>query len=201
MLPPLHYQGLDAPQPFGYQPPPAAAPMMHPARVAALSGGVGVGVPPPMGVGVGMGPGPGAGPGPQLGMVRSADEMDGGEEGHPPAKRQKVAKLPGGQYYPEQDWINLHPHSISLQVRLPNDPSKPEYKLDGSVVTVPDLPLNLLISTLRDRILQYTGSAVPASRIRLAYDNKMLTNANTLASYNLEDEDLLVLSVREAKRR
>ena len=92
-------------------------------------------------------------------------------------------------------------HPISLQVRLPNDPSKPEYKLDGSVVTVPDLPLNLLISTLRDRILQHTGSAVPASRIRLAYDSKMLTNANTLASYNLEDEDLLVLSVREAKRR
>lgn len=69
------------------------------------------------------------------------------------------------------------------------------------MVTVPDLPLNLLISTLRDRILQHTGSAVPASRIRLAYDNKMLTNANTLASYNLEDEDLLVLSVRDPKKR
>jgi splicing factor 3A subunit 1 len=36
--------------------------------------------------------------------------MEGGDgEGAPPAKRQKVAKLPGGQYYPEQDWINLHP--------------------------------------------------------------------------------------------
>lgn len=43
-------------------------------------------------------------------MVRSADEMNGGEEGGvPPAKRQKVAKLPGGAYYPEEDWINLHP--------------------------------------------------------------------------------------------
>jgi splicing factor 3A subunit 1 len=31
----------------------------------------------------------------------------------PPAKRQKVARLPGGQYYPEQDWINLHPVSDS----------------------------------------------------------------------------------------
>ncbi|KAJ3475182.1 hypothetical protein NLI96_g12007 [Meripilus lineatus] len=127
MLPPLHYQGLDAPQPFGYQSPPAAAPMMHPARVAALSGGVGVDVPPLWAL---------------LGMVRSADEMDGGEDGHPPAKRQKVAKLPGGQYYPEQDWINLHPHSISLQVRLPNDPSKPEYKLDGSGSPVQSVDLN-----------------------------------------------------------
>lgn len=93
MLPPLHYQGLDAPQPFGYQPPPAAAPMMHPARAAALGG-------PPMGTA------------PQLGMVRSAEEMEGaGEDNVPPAKRQKVAKLPSGQYYPEQDWLSMHPVS------------------------------------------------------------------------------------------
>ncbi|KAJ3479406.1 hypothetical protein NLI96_g9081 [Meripilus lineatus] len=85
---PISSRTRHASQPFGYQP----------ARVAALSGGVGVGVPPSIGVGVGMGPGPGAGPGPQLGMVRSADEMDGGEDGHPSAKRQKLAKLPGGQY-------------------------------------------------------------------------------------------------------
>ncbi|KAJ3479401.1 hypothetical protein NLI96_g9086 [Meripilus lineatus] len=91
--PPSHPTPADPvmlPNPFGYQS----------ARVAALSGGVGVGVPPSMGIGVGMGPGPGAGPGPQLGMVTSADEMNGGEDGHPPVKRQKVAKLPGGQYYP-----------------------------------------------------------------------------------------------------
>ena len=86
-------------------------------------------------------------------------------------------------------------------MQLPIDPTKPEWKLDGSVVTVPDLPLNLLISTLRDRILQHTGSAVSASKIRLAYAGKILTNANTLASYNLEDEDLLVLSVRDQKKK
>ncbi|TCD66460.1 SF3a splicing factor complex subunit [Steccherinum ochraceum] len=180
MLPPLHYQGLDAAQPFGYQPP--AAPMMHPAAR----------MPPPQGM---------ATP-PQAGMVRSADEMEGsGEEGMPPAKRQKYAKLPAGQYYPEQDWINMHPHPISLQIQLPNDASKPEWKLDGSVVTIPELPLNLLVSTLRERILQHTGSAVSASKIRLAYDGKILTNANTIASYNLEDEDLLVLSVRDQKKK
>lgn len=85
MLPPLHYQGLDAAQPFGYQPP--AAPMMHPSRMAGM-------MQPPA----------------QTGMVRSAEEMEGtADDGMPPAKRQKVAKLPAGQYYPEQDWINMHP--------------------------------------------------------------------------------------------
>ena len=54
---------MDAAQPFGYQPPPAGAPMMHPARAAALGAPVPVGTPP------------------QVGMVRSADEMEDGADG------------------------------------------------------------------------------------------------------------------------
>ena len=45
----------------------------------------------------------------QAGMVRSADEMEGVPDDIPPAKRQKVAKLPGGQLYSEDDWIAMHP--------------------------------------------------------------------------------------------
>ncbi|KAH7930849.1 hypothetical protein BV22DRAFT_1138400 [Leucogyrophana mollusca] len=179
MLPPLHYQGLDAAQPFGYQPPP---PGMHPARLAALAAGGPVQTPP------------------QAGQVRSADEMEGLEEQQAP-KRIKYAKLPGGALYPEADWINMHPYTISLQVQLPDDPSKPEWKLDGKVVTVPDLPLNLFVSTLRERIRQITGSSLPDSRARISYAGKMLANANTIASYNLEDEDLVVLSVAAQRKR
>lgn len=85
MLPPLHYQGLDAAQPFGYQPPPVMAPGMR------------------------MGP-------PMTGMVRSADEMESGNpDDIPPAKRQRVAKLPGGALYPEADWIAMHPVSARLK--------------------------------------------------------------------------------------
>lgn len=159
---------------------------------------------------------------PQAGMVRSADQMmEGTGEDAPPAKRQKIAKLPGGGYYPEADWISMHPvstfpppesrchmclteimqHPVDLMIQMPNDPSKPEWKLDGSVVTLHDLPLNLLVSSLRDRILQQTGSTVSTSRIRLSYAGKMLTNANTIASYNLEHEDVLVLSVRDLKKK
>lgn len=84
---------------------------------------------------------------------------------------------------------------------MPNDTSKPEWKLSGQIVTVPDLPLNLLVSTLRDRILQHTGSSISASRIRLSYQGKMLTNSSSIAATNLEHEDLLMLSVRDQKKK
>jgi splicing factor 3A subunit 1 len=84
---------------------------------------------------------------------------------------------------------------------MPNDPSKPEWKLQGQLVAIPDLPLNLLVSTLRDRILQHTGSTVPASRIRLSYQGKMLTNSTSIAFSNLEDEEMLLFSVRDPKKK
>ena len=104
MLPPLHFQGLDAAQPFGFQPPPSAAPGgpgIHPSRLAALAGS------PPISM--------------QAGMVRSADQMEGIEnDGIPPAKKQKIGRLPGGQYYPEQNWIDLHPVStIFFDIFIP----------------------------------------------------------------------------------
>ena len=92
-------------------------------------------------------------------------------------------------------------HPISLQVQLPLNASMPEWKLDGTIVTIPDLPLNLLVSTLRDRIIATTGSALAAGKLILSYNGKMLTNRNTIASYNLEEEDLLVLSVRDQKKK
>lgn len=179
MLPPLHYQGMDAAQPFGYQPPPAG---VHPTRMAALAAANSTLQA-------------------QAGTVRSADEMEGVVDEIPPAKRQKVAKAPGSQMYSEDDWITMHPYPISLQVQLPNDTSKPEWKLDGSTVTIPDLPLNLLVSTLRDRIVQHTSISVPISRIRLSYAGKMLTNSSSIAVYNMEDEELLMLSVSPAKKK
>ncbi|KAG1877602.1 Pre-mRNA splicing factor PRP21 like protein-domain-containing protein [Suillus subalutaceus] len=178
MLPPLHYQGLDSAQPFGYQPPVAG---MHPSRMAGMMAG-GVGTPP------------------HAGMVRSADEMEGLEE-QPAIKRQKIAKLPGGALYPEADWVAMHPYTISLSVQLPNDPSKPEWKLNGQTVTVTDLPLTLLVSTLRDRINQVLGSNLPLSKVRISYAGKMLTNNSTIASHNLEEDDLVVLSITAGKKK
>ncbi|KZS98947.1 hypothetical protein SISNIDRAFT_447772 [Sistotremastrum niveocremeum HHB9708] len=184
-LPPLHYQGLNAPQPFGYQPPPPGMgmPMMHPSRMAALGGP----------------PGPSL---PVAGVVRSADEMTGAEDDPVTlAKRQRVEKLPGGHLYPEQNWIDMHPHPIHLQVQLPTDTVKPEWKLDGKIVDIADLHITTLVSTLRDRITKQLDSTVPPGRMRLAYAGKELRNASTLASYNLDHGDLISLTIREPKKK
>ena len=152
---------------------------MHPSRINALSGG-------PF----------------QAGMIRTADQMEGGTpiDDIPPAKRQRVTRVPN-HMYPEQDWISLHPAPISLKIQLPNDPSKPEWKLDGSVVTVPEIPVSYMVSTLRDHIMRQIDSSVAYSRIILSYNGRMLTNSQTIASYNLEDEDLLVLTLRDVKKK
>ncbi|KAE9406457.1 hypothetical protein BT96DRAFT_915412 [Gymnopus androsaceus JB14] len=132
----------------------------------------------------------------QAGVVRTADQMEGAKG----ELRSPVVKS-----YSEEDWIGLHPcelfHPISLQFQLPTDTTKAEWKLDGKIVTIPDLPLNLLVSTLRERIIQHIGSTVTVSRIRLSYAGKMLTNKSTLASYNMEDEELVVVSLGDAKKK
>jgi splicing factor 3A subunit 1 len=135
------------------------------------------------------------------GTVRNADQMDTDGSEAPPAKRQKVARLPGGALYAEQAWIDMHPHPVNLAVQLPTDGARPEWKLDGSRVVLHDLPLTLLVSTLRDRIQQQTGSALAASKMRLAFNGTQLRNQNTIASYNLEEDDVLVMSVQEGKKK
>lgn len=149
MLPPLHYQGLDSPQPFGLQPPPQVPPAgmaaspplgMHPSRMAALA----VGTPPiPGGGGAGGG-------GPQVGMVRSAEQMEGIEsagDNVPPAKKQRVARVPGSQLYPEQNWIDLHPVRLFFS-------KKKKLKKDTKTKTSRPVAPNLSASPAPHRRLQ-----------------------------------------------
>lgn len=175
MLPPLHYQPNTLP-PYGFQP---GRPMNAPMNAYA---------PPP--------------PPPPTGVIRSADEMaTGDDQDVPPAKRQRVAKLPGGHLYPEQDWINTHPAPISIVVQLPKIPETPEWKMDGNSITIPDLPVTLLISTLRERIVRHIDSPLAPGKVKLSYSGKPLSNQQTMALYNLEDGDTLVVDVQRVKKK
>jgi len=148
----------------------------------------------------------GEGPAGVAGVTRSADEMEGIQGMAPPSKRPRIVKLPEGQYYTENDWTAYHPEPVTLHVRLPSQATtdvalKPEWNMDGSVVEIGDLPVTLLVSSLRDRILGHIKSSLAASRVKLNYGNKVLTNSMSLATYNLDDGDEIVLSVRDAKKK
>jgi splicing factor 3A subunit 1 len=86
-------------------------------------------------------------------------------------------------------------------VQLPNHPEQPDWKMDGQIVPVPDLPLSLLIGTLRDRVQHIVGTSLGVSRMRFSYNGKPLTSNQTLASYNLGEGDLVVLDVRDQKKK
>ena len=93
--------------------------------------------------------------------------------------------------------MSLHPDPIAISVQLPSMLEKPEWKLDGSIITVPDLHVKTLFSTLRERIKRVVDADLPISRLRLDYGQKVMSNASTLASVNLDEGDVVVMSVRK----
>ncbi|WWD17527.1 hypothetical protein CI109_101968 [Kwoniella shandongensis] len=159
------------------QAPPSApsAPTIHPSRLAAMAAS--------------------SSSSPITGQVRPRDGDEPSEK--PVFKRPKIEKLPYGQLYTEVDWMSLHPDPISLSIQLPNMPEKPEWKLNGSIITIPDLPVNTLFSTIREKIKRIIDADLPISRMRLDYGPKVMSNASTLASVNLDDGDMLTLVLKK----
>ena len=90
---------------------------------------------------------------------------------------------------------------MTIHIRLPTYGDKPEWKLDGTLVSIQDVPLTALVSTLRDRITGQLDSKVPYSRIRLQMGNTTLTNSKTLASYNVMDGEEISFELREVKKK
>ena len=156
--------------------PSASGPAIHPSRQAQM------GAPPPIP------------PQQTIGQVHPRDDSDGDRQVF---KRPKIEKLPYPQLYSEIDWTSLHPDPIALSVQLPDMPDKPEWKLNGAVILVPDLPVSFTFGTVRERIKRIVDADLPISRLRLDYQGKVMNNGATLASANLDEGDMLVMSVRK----
>jgi splicing factor 3A subunit 1 len=115
----------------------------------------------------------------------------------PAIKRAKVEKLAFGQLYNEIDWMSLHPDPITLSVQLPANSEKPEWKLDGSVIDVAQVPVNTLFSTIRERIKRTLDADLPISRMRIEYNGKVMNNQSSLASVNIGEGDMVVLTLKK----
>ncbi|CAK9786329.1 hypothetical protein CC85DRAFT_307819 [Cutaneotrichosporon oleaginosum] len=145
----------------------ATGPAMNPARAAMISG---------------------------VGATRPAPDA-----GLPPRpfKRARVEKLPGGQLYSEIDWMSLHPAPITVAVQLPAMGDKPEWRLDGSVLGVPGVPVNTTFGTLREHIKRTLDADLPVSRLQLTYGGRVMNNSASLASVNLGEGDVVVMAVKK----
>ncbi|WWC89581.1 uncharacterized protein L201_004506 [Kwoniella dendrophila CBS 6074] len=160
-----------------------SAPSIHPSRMAAINAaGGGNGGSSPL----------------AAGQIRPHEDDNEGNGDKPVFKRPKIEKLPYGQLYTEQDWISLHPEPITISIQLPNMMNeKPEYKLDGSIISISDLPVTTLFSTIREKIKRIVDADLPISRMRLDYGPKVMNNASTLASVNLDEGDTLNLVLKK----
>ncbi|KAJ8293807.1 Splicing factor 3A subunit 1 [Rhodotorula toruloides] len=111
----------------------------------------------------------------------------------PSAKR---ARRTDGHVYPEEDWLATHPDPVRIKVQLPDYPEKPAWGCRGQQVEL-EVPLTLLIGTVRDRISGLVG--VPVGKQRYMYNDRLLANATTLAALNLDNGDVLTLQLKDKK--
>lgn len=129
---------------------------------------------------------------PSSGFGRPAEEAP---EGQPDAKRARMARGPEGQFYDENSWLETHPDPVSIYVQMPESADKPEYNVTGQVITLSDVPLTALVSTLRERI--HAQTQVPPGKQQIKWNDRILSNKNTLASYNFENGERLSLHIKK----
>lgn len=126
------------------------------------------------------------------GMARSADAAP---EGEPDAKRARTNTGDQPQFYDEQSWIDTHPEPITITVQMPESAERPEWNVKGQTITLADVPLTALVSTLRERV--HAQTQVPPGKQQLKWNDRLLSNRNTLASYNFDSGQQLNLTIKK----
>ncbi|GAA5922973.1 hypothetical protein JCM3775_006205 [Rhodotorula graminis] len=128
------------------------------------------------------------------GVTRPAPDADGDDE--PSAKRARTGEAEGPTTVGEEEWLASHPHPVKIQVQLPEYSAKPAWGCKGQKVEL-EVPLTLLVGTVRDRIAATVG--VPVGKQRYLYDGRILANTTTLATLNLDNGATLQLQIKDKK--
>jgi len=110
-----------------------------------------------------------------------------GEQPPPPS-----AALPGN-LIAEEKWLAKFPGVLPVRVAVPEDSTKPEWKLDGKIITV-DIGLGETIAALKERIKDVVG--LPANKQKLKMGELVLLDAKSLASYNVAPDIPVELSLK-----
>ncbi|KDE04288.1 hypothetical protein MVLG_05246 [Microbotryum lychnidis-dioicae p1A1 Lamole] len=136
--------------------------------------------------------------GAQAGVVSNPNRpADASPDGEPTAKRARLSVSGNGDLRSEAEWLKVHgTDPIRIRIQLPEYPAKPTWGCDGSIFSL-EVPLTLLVGTIRDRITSKVG--LPVSKQKLLRNGRILANSSTLAALNFEEGDQIQVAIKEKK--
>ncbi|XP_028161158.1 splicing factor 3A subunit 1 isoform X5 [Ostrinia furnacalis] len=112
------------------------------------------------------------------------------EDDAPLAKRMRTEDA----LEPEHAWLARHPGTAPMQVSIPSQPERTEWRLDGRPIQV-NLPLSTTVAELK--ALLQRSTLMPTAKQKLHYEGLFFKDSNTLAYYNVPPGALLHLQVKE----
>merc|ERR1719474_70053 len=95
---------------------------------------------------------------------------------------------------PEGEFLARNISPVSFKVIVPQMPDKPEWKLEGQMLTL-TLQLTDTVNTIKQRIMEELG--MPQGKQKLQHENIFLKDANSLAYYNITPGTMLNLQLKE----
>lgn len=94
----------------------------------------------------------------------------------------------------EDEFLKRNPGPIAFKVQTPNVPDKPEWGLNGQMITL-TLPATDMISVIKAKIHEVVG--MPPGKQKLQYEGMFIKDSNTLAFYNVTNGGIVVLGLKE----
>lgn len=111
-------------------------------------------------------------------------------EDEPPSKKLRNED----HLLPEAEFLTMHKGPITLQVQVPSGSDKPEWRLNGQVISV-NLALTDSVSALKSKLQEETG--LPPAKQKISYDGMFFKDNNSLAFYNLLSGTIVQLQIKE----
>jgi len=98
----------------------------------------------------------------------------------------------------EDEWLAHHPEPISLTIQTP---TLSEYKLTGETITIDDLPLTTLVSTLKNRIADKVGMPYGKQKLSVGATGTVMNNSKSLAFYNFQAGSNVILGLKDKGKK
>lgn len=95
---------------------------------------------------------------------------------------------------PEEIFIQQHKSPITIQVQVPNSTDKPEWKLNGQLLSI-NIGLGDTIQKLKQKVQEETE--MPPAKQKISHDGIFFKDNNSCAYYNLLSGITVHLQIKE----